>query len=263
MRLREKKGFTLIELLVVIAIIALLLSIITPALKKAKDYAKKVICQSNMRQIGQTIGSYEAQFRFNFRENNKWHFYNGTCDMPYECAPSGSRTSPYYMADLMRNQMLPDRKVFFCAGVRNVSHEKNYWYNAAVSGNVTVHAVEDTVRQIETNPSFTDRPALWSTYAWLWKKGTDSNGKPITDYPYSSFASAGALMCDVPESAWQYAISLGNTDATMLTNIFGKDRVQTLQHGDVLMKDLSVINPADRDEEFCIWLWNRKTWAGK
>jgi prepilin-type N-terminal cleavage/methylation domain-containing protein len=45
-----KKGFTLIELLVVIAIIALLLSVLIPGLKKAKDHARKVICKSNLHQ---------------------------------------------------------------------------------------------------------------------------------------------------------------------------------------------------------------------
>jgi prepilin-type N-terminal cleavage/methylation domain-containing protein len=45
-----QKGFTLIELLVVIAIIALLMSILMPALKRVKDQAKSVACQANLHQ---------------------------------------------------------------------------------------------------------------------------------------------------------------------------------------------------------------------
>ena len=46
-----RTGFTLIELLVVIAIIALLLSIIMPALNKAKAMAKDLICRTNLKSM--------------------------------------------------------------------------------------------------------------------------------------------------------------------------------------------------------------------
>ena len=45
------KGFTLIELLVVIAIIALLLAIVMPALRKAKDLAMKIDCSANLHSL--------------------------------------------------------------------------------------------------------------------------------------------------------------------------------------------------------------------
>jgi prepilin-type N-terminal cleavage/methylation domain-containing protein len=49
--MKKIKGFTLIELLVVIAIIALLLSIVIPALKKVKERGKAIVCLSNQRSV--------------------------------------------------------------------------------------------------------------------------------------------------------------------------------------------------------------------
>ena len=58
--MHKKRAFTLIELLVVISIIALLLSIIMPALQTAKSRAKLMICMSNQRQIVLATQTYQA-----------------------------------------------------------------------------------------------------------------------------------------------------------------------------------------------------------
>jgi prepilin-type N-terminal cleavage/methylation domain-containing protein len=58
-----RRAFTLVELLVVIAIIALLISILAPSLRMAKDLAREMLCMTNQRGICQGILMYSQSYK--------------------------------------------------------------------------------------------------------------------------------------------------------------------------------------------------------
>ena len=60
---QSRCGFTLIEILVVVAIIGLLISILLPSLKAAREQSKRAVCLSNEHQMGIGFGMYAAEFR--------------------------------------------------------------------------------------------------------------------------------------------------------------------------------------------------------
>ena len=100
-----KRGFTLIELLVVIAIIAVLMAILMPSLRRAREQAKMIQCQANLKEWATTIAIYV--------QDNDGKFYNGI-----------TREGFYWVEQLPENlKSYKKNKLWFCPSAKKPQSE--------------------------------------------------------------------------------------------------------------------------------------------
>ena len=119
--MRKEKNFTLIELLVVIGIIAILASMLMPALQKAKEKANQADCMNNIKQIGTTIMMYASDFK---------SMYPAGVDSNGAMSDSTLHNS-HVFGNLMYCEYITTGKTFVCRSTKQSPVARDGWATLA------------------------------------------------------------------------------------------------------------------------------------
>lgn len=144
--MRKGHGFTLIELLVVIAIIALLLSIILPALNKTKESARRIMCRSNLKTIGLSLKIYaeENEGKLPLNESGSW-----TWDVSF------------FTTDLVMNNG-GDGQTFYCPSEKTKNCDKpELWQFSLIYGNIPPLMIEEPADDAQRKQQFRVTGYFW------------------------------------------------------------------------------------------------------
>ncbi|MGB7158739.1 MAG: type II secretion system protein [Tepidisphaeraceae bacterium] len=173
MEKRKHGGFTLVELLVVIGIIALLISMLLPALNKAREAGNRAACLSNLRQIGQMIHLYANENKDQIALGTRSNVYQDNYTIRYTGAGQYYSFGPYYVAGFIKKQP----KVMHCPSSQgDIFHDfdsvNNPWKPDA-QGELTSH----------TRAGYGLRPMAWDGRPILWRSGAGIE-HPVVDGGY-------------------------------------------------------------------------------
>lgn len=175
--MKTKKAFTLVELLVVIAVIAMLMSVLMPALRMARDHAMRVLCGNDIRQILTACTIYGD--RNNGRvpdergDNGYWPWDVSAYATHELMEAMGKKIADYRPAIgtpqyIQQTDWIPVQDVFYCpANIQQKRQKESYWTYGTGGGTSRGRDIQGF--------------RIWG-YVPLWEDGYNSNGEtPIYD----------------------------------------------------------------------------------
>jgi len=188
---RRNSAFTLIEILVVVSIVALLVSLLMPALRYARHLAMEGQCRAQLHQVGTAIGMYMVAHQV----HEPWRFNGDSVDAAHESSHSRQPGNPARAltpnpATGAGPTFLPDGRLFFCPLVP-ITYDEHF----------------------ERTPPY-DYVTYWGTYVWHYKKvrfvddplaslNPRADGVPYhSRIYYSNDISADLLMVDTRAGIW-------------------------------------------------------------
>lgn len=237
-KMHKRRGFTIIELVVVISVIAVLVSLLVPAVQQARESSRRTKCQNNLRQVGIAIHGFHGTRKFLPPSRNYDHFTTWA----FLILPHLEQFNLFESWD-------PELKYYYQPDEARLTNVPMYLCPSRRTGPILSTQYDDIQSPYETSPHV---PGVVSDYAcsagygppgvwnWVTSNGAMIMGKATTDpptVPDGNFAPPNARL-----KTWTSRTRLRNLkDGTSNTILVGEKHVRPSRYG-IAHEDGSIYN---------------------